>query len=153
MRHLGCLTRRIGSCFVLFVALAAAVAGQSGQVGQKPQKKFLTGPLIIEDQGSFFIGGVPKVTDYSTLPPAPGTPGIAPNAPIQPGPPAATSAPHQISIGQMYVQFQIPAKKASPGWPLIMVHGSSHTAACLEATPDGREGCFLTSCAKATPLT
>jgi len=142
MRHVSCVTRRIGSCLVLFAAMAVGVAGQSGQAGAKPQKKFLTGPLVIEDQGSFFIGGVPKVTDYSTLPPAPGTPGIAPNAPIQPGPPAATSAPHQITIGQMYVQFQIPAKKAGPGWPVIMVHGSSHTAACLEATPDGREGWF-----------
>jgi hypothetical protein len=122
--------------------MVVGVAGQSGQAGPKPQKRFLNGPLVIEDQGSFFIGGVPKVTDYTTLPPAPGTPGIAPNAPIQPGPPAATPAPHQITIGQMYVQFQIPAKKTGSGWPVIMVHGSSHTAACLEATPDGREGWF-----------
>ena len=42
----------------------------------------------------------------------------------------------------MYVQFQIPAKKSGPGWPVIMVHGSSHTAACLESTPDGREGWY-----------
>ena len=50
--------------------------------------------------------------------------------------------PHQITIGQMYVQFQIPAKKYAGGWPVIMVHGSSHTAACLESTPDGREGWY-----------
>ncbi len=73
MRHLGWLTRRIGSGFVLVVAMAVGVAGQSGQASPKPQKKFLTGPLVIEDQGSFFIGGVPKVTDYTTLPPAPRT--------------------------------------------------------------------------------
>ena len=42
----------------------------------------------------------------------------------------------------MYVQFQIPAKKYGGGWPVIMVHGSSHTAACLESTPDGREGWY-----------
>ena len=41
----------------------------------------------------------------------------------------------------MYVQFQVPAKKYG-GWPVIMVHGSSHTAACLESTPDGREGWY-----------
>ena len=40
----------------------------------------------------------------------------------------------------MYVQFQIPAK--ARGWPVIMVHGSSHTGACLESTPDGREGWY-----------
>ena len=139
MKYEGRLTRRIGFCLVLLVAMAIGVAGQSGP---KQQKRFLSAPLVIEDQGSFFIGGVQKVTDYSTLPPAPGTPGIAPNASIQPGPPAATPAPHQITIGQMYVQFQIPAKKAGTGWPVIMVHGSSHTAACLESTPDGREGWY-----------
>jgi hypothetical protein len=50
--------------------------------------------------------------------------------------------PQQITIGQMYVQFQIPAKKYNGGWPVIMVHGSTHTGACLEATPDGREGWY-----------
>ena len=39
------------------------------------------------------------------------------------------------------VQFQIPARSYA-GWPVIMVHGSSHTAACLESTPDGREGWY-----------
>jgi hypothetical protein len=88
-------------------------------------KKFLTKPLVIEDQGSFFIGGVPKVTNYATVP--------GPNQ--QP-------APNQITIGQMYVQFQIPATKKRNAPPVIMVHGSTHTAACLESTPDGREGWY-----------
>jgi hypothetical protein len=48
--------------------------------------------------------------------------------------------PNQITIGQMYVQFQIPARKKPRTPPVIMVHGSTHTAACLESTPDGREG-------------
>jgi hypothetical protein len=42
----------------------------------------------------------------------------------------------------MYVQFQIPANRYRTGWPVIMVHGSSHTGACLESTPDGREGWY-----------
>jgi hypothetical protein len=104
----------------------------SGQSGHKP-RKFLGGPLVIEDQGSFFIGGVPKITDHAVVPqpPVPGAP---------PPPPITTT--NQITIGQMYVQFQIPAKRSGPGWPVIMVHGSSHTGACLEATPDGREGWY-----------
>jgi hypothetical protein len=106
---------------VLFVVMAVSV---SGQAGQKP-KRFLTGPLVIEDQGSFFVGGIQKITYQA--------------APV---PPNQTLAPHQITIGQMYVQFQIPAKKYAGGWPVIMVHGSSHTAACLESTPDGREGWY-----------
>src|SRR5947209_20477641 len=80
---------------------------------------------MIEDEGSFFIGGVPKVTDYATMPRADQAP-----------------TPNQITIGQMYVQFQIPQNKKRGMPPVIMVHGSSHTAACLESTPDGREGWY-----------
>jgi hypothetical protein len=52
---------------MLFVALGTSVSGQSGQ-----RKRFLTALLTIEDQGSFFIGGVPKVTDYATVAVRPG---------------------------------------------------------------------------------
>jgi hypothetical protein len=114
-------TMRFCSLAIVFVVMAAGV---SGQAGQKP-KRFLTGPLVIEDQGSFFVGGVQKITYVAA-----------------PTPPSQTLAPHQITIGQMYVQFEIPAKKYAGGWPVIMVHGSSHTAACLESTPDGREGWY-----------
>ena len=121
--------RRAASVAVLVLALAVTASGQS----QTP-KKFLGGPLTIEDQGSFFVGGVQKVTDYAVVPgpPAPGAAAPAPQPPT----------PQQITIGQMYVQFQIPAKKYGGGWPVIMVHGSTHTGACLEATPDGREGWY-----------
>jgi hypothetical protein len=108
---------------VLLVLTAVTLSGQA-----KP-KKFLTAPLTIEDQGSFFVGGVKKVTDHASVPPLPAAPTPPPEA------------PHQITIGQMYVQFQIPARKYG-GWPVIMVHGSSHTAAALESTPDGREGWY-----------
>jgi hypothetical protein len=119
---------RVALCIAMFlVAMAGSV---SAQTGQKP-KKFLGGPLVIEDQGSFFVGGVQKVTEHAVIPPA---------APGAQAPPAPT--PQQITIGQMYVQFQIPAKKSGPGWPVIMVHGSTHTGACLESTPDGREGWY-----------
>jgi hypothetical protein len=133
MRHERGLTRWVGCSLVsavLLVATSATLAGQGS-------KRFLTGPLTIEDQGSFFIGGVPKVTNHATPPPGPGAPG----APAAAGAPAGP-LPHQITIGQMYVQFQIPARKYAGGWPVIMVHGSSHTGACLESTPDGREGWY-----------
>ena len=95
---------------------------------EAPKKKFLTKPLVIEDQGSFFVGGVPKVTNYASAPTANNqNPGLTPN---------------QIMIGQMYVQFEIPQSKKRGAPPVIMVHGSTHTAACLESTPDGREGWY-----------
>jgi len=108
----------------LLLALTCPTAAQT------PQKKFMAAPVTIEDQGSFFIGGMTKVTDYAAVPFAP--PGQTPPAPV----------PQQITIGQMYVQFQIPLQKSGPGWPVIMVHGSTHTGAALESTPDGREGWF-----------
>src|SRR6266849_199088 len=116
LRRVGCLC----SAVLLVTTPASLLAQESGKT-----RKFLKKPLVIEDQGSFFIGGVPKVTTYAT--PAPNNPSEAP-------------APNQITIGQMYVQFQIPANRNLNMPPVIMVHGSTHTAACLESTPDGREG-------------
>lgn len=125
MRRENRLMRQVGWCLfsaVLLVAMAATLPAQE----RGRMKKFLTKPLVIEDQGSFFIGGVPKVTKYATVPP--------------PTDPNQGYVPSQITIGQMYVQFQIPASKKQNMPPVIMVHGSSHTGACLESTPDGREG-------------
>jgi hypothetical protein len=113
---------------VFAAVIMLAVAGTAA--AQAPQKKFMAAPVTIEDQGSFFIGGVTKVTDFAAVPFAP------------PGQPAPAAVPQQITIGQMYVQFQIPQRKSGPGWPVIMVHGSTHTGAALESTPDGREGWF-----------
>ena len=114
------------------IKIAVAVAGLVGAGSglAQPPKRFMGGPVTIEDQGSFFVGGVAKVSEYAAAPFAP--PGQTPPAPT----------PQQITIGQMYVQFQIPARKAGPGWPVIMVHGSTHTGAALESTPDGREGWY-----------
>jgi hypothetical protein len=80
---------------------------------------FLKSPLLVCDQGSFFVGGVPKTTFYATSS-------------------TAASVPAQITVGQMYVQFQIPL--AAKKWPLIVVHGSTHSGACVESTPQGSEG-------------
>ena len=53
-------------CAISFLVLAASAAAEDGP----KMKKFLTKPLVIEDQGSFYIGGVPKVTNYATVPAA-----------------------------------------------------------------------------------
>jgi hypothetical protein len=120
------MTIRNGLAAILMIALVSGVAAQSSPAA----KRFLGGPLTLEDQGSFFIGGVAKVSEHAAIPFGP------------PNGPAPAPTPQQITIGQMYVQFQIPARKSGPGWPVIMVHGSTHTGASLEATPDGREGWY-----------
>src|SRR5689334_10557547 len=116
----------LGRSLCAAALVISGVAGVASLQAQEPKtRRFLKKPLVIEDQGSFFIGGIPKVTTYATVP--------GPNQ---------VMTPNQITIGQMYVQFQIPANKKTNMPPVIMVHGSSHTAACLESTPDGREGWF-----------
>ena len=92
---------------LLLGVMAPALSGQSAQ---RP-KKFIGGPLVIEDQGSFFIGGVPKVTNYASPLPPPPAGQAAPTGPFA----------QQITIGQMYVQFQIPATKYGAGWPRRLV--------------------------------
>jgi hypothetical protein len=111
---------RLFSAILLFALALSAAAEDAPKM-----KRFLTKPLVIEDQGSFFIGGVPKVTNYATVPAS-----------------GQAAVPNQIMIGQMYVQFEIPQAKKRNAPPVIMVHGSTHTAACLESTPDGREGWY-----------
>jgi hypothetical protein len=112
--------------FVTAVLIAAATLPCHGQA----PKRFMGGPVRLEDQGSFFVGGVTKISEYAAGPGAP------------PGQPAPARTPQQITVGQMYVQFQVPARRSAPGWPVIMVHGSTHTGAALESTPDGREGWY-----------
>jgi len=114
---------------MLATATLLAIAALPTQ-GQPQHHRFMGGPVTIQDQGSFFVGGVTKVSEYATIPAAP------------PGQPTPPRTPQQITIGQMYVQFQIPARLSAPGWPVIMVHGSTHTGAALESTPDGREGWY-----------
>ncbi|MSO82534.1 MAG: hypothetical protein EXQ53_04480, partial [Acidobacteria bacterium] len=70
MRHQRSVTRHVGRCLCVVLALVAMATSVSGQADQKP-KRFLTAPLTIDDQGSFFIGGVQKVTNHATVPAPP----------------------------------------------------------------------------------
>jgi hypothetical protein len=79
-------------------------------------------PLVIADQGSFFVGGETKAV------PAP--------------PPTLGRGPGQaadITVNQMYVQYQIPVN-ANPHVPVVMVHGCCLSSKTWETTPDGRMG-------------
>jgi pimeloyl-ACP methyl ester carboxylesterase len=67
-------------------------------------------PLVIAKEGYFYIGG-----HYDD----------------------AHEAHHVV--GQMYVEYQIPAELPHP-FPIVMVHGGSQTGIDWIGTPDGREG-------------
>ena len=121
--------RSILSVTVLAVAIGAAgTAAQITTIGSAPvyptDQRHLTGPLQVCDFGAFFVGGVPKLTQYANS--------VTP-----------TTGYQELIIGQMYVQFMVP--QGAHKWPLVMVHGGGYSGSCLESTPDGHEGWFAHS--------
>ena len=106
------INRHLVSAALLASACTAGIApAAAGSLG---------GPLELADEGSFFIGGQMVRSDF------PGTPGVG------------GGGPGSIMINQMYVQFRIPKTVSAPS--IVLVHGSGHTGATYETTPDGREG-------------
>jgi pimeloyl-ACP methyl ester carboxylesterase len=71
-------------------------------------------PLTLASQGSFFVGG-----EYKTVPAN------------------GRGAPGEITVNQMYVQYQIPVNGAQH-IPVVMVHGCCLSSKTWETTPDGR---------------
>lgn len=69
-----------------------------------------TEPLSIARQGYFFVGGRYEDTGSG-----------------------------RVMSGQMYVEYQIPARQTFPH-PVVMIHGGSQTGTNWTGTPDGREG-------------
>ena len=73
-------------------------------------------PLVLASQGSFFVGGETKKA---------------------PGP--AGTPQGDITVNQMYVQYQIPVN-GNQHVPVVMVHGCCLSSKTWETTPDGRMG-------------
>lgn len=79
-----------------------------------------SGPLKLQSQGSFFVGGRDVQSDSLSTQakyPASGT----------------------ITIDQVYVRYQVPAG-AKRRYPLTFIHGCCLTGKTWETTPDGRMG-------------
>lgn len=72
----------------------------------------MTQPLVIAEQGNFFVTG--RYVE------------------------SAESGGHRMA-GQMYVQFQVPHERRV-AYPIVMVSGMGQTGACYWGTPDGRRG-------------
>jgi pimeloyl-ACP methyl ester carboxylesterase len=100
---------------ILAMALALPAAAQAPAQPPSPG-----GPLSIERQGSFFLGGRDMRADtLSTLP--------------------AYAQSGTITVDQVYVRYQIPAG-AGRRPPLTFIHGCCLTGKTWETTPDGRMG-------------
>ena len=81
--------------------------------------------LLLKEQGSFFVGGRTIYTDALT-----GTTTGFLGTGINTG---------NITVEQMYVQYQIP-EGADSHVPVVMVHGCCLSSKSYETTPDGRMG-------------
>lgn len=78
------------------------------------------GPLVIQDQGSFAVGGT-VITSPGTFDPYKPTP-----------------AGQTFRGDHAYVFYQVPVKARK--YPLVMWHGIGQFSKTWETTPDGREG-------------
>ena len=99
---------------ILAVAVAAvlAITGSSPAPGQVQGSagQVSAGPLVLDSIGSFYVPG--RMTDIE------GRAGM---------------------IGQMYVEYMIPARRTQP-WPIIMIHGGLRSGTNFTGTLDGKEG-------------
>jgi pimeloyl-ACP methyl ester carboxylesterase len=120
-----CLTLAIAA-----VAISAVCASGAHAADARPAKgneRVLKQPLAIADQGSFFVNGHLTLINY-------------PCATIGPRELRGYCQPGHMVTGQMYVRYQVPKKQRPGGYPIVLVHGGSHSGATYETTPDGREG-------------
>jgi pimeloyl-ACP methyl ester carboxylesterase len=103
--------------FVRFAAISALLLAAAGVI--------MADSLLLKEQGSFFVGGRSVYTDALT-----GSSTGFLGTGINTG---------NITVDQMYVQYQIP-EGADSHVPVVMVHGCCLSSKSYETTPDGRIG-------------
>src|SRR5271165_4158347 len=94
--------------FTILAAIAMIAAAE------EPKK-----PLVLKDQGSFFVGGETK------------------SIPVPAG--RGPGSGGEMTVNQMYVQYQKPVG-GDRHVPVVMVHGCCLSSKTWETTPDGRMG-------------
>ena len=102
----------------LSLLVSAAVLASVSAMAQTSDR---AEPLVIQDQGSFAVGG--------TVVTAPGT--FDPLKPLQP-------AGQTFHGDHLYAFYQVPVNARS--LPIVMWHGAGQFSKTWETTPDGREG-------------
>jgi pimeloyl-ACP methyl ester carboxylesterase len=107
----------------VIIAACAGLALSGFPALAASKKGDLQGPLVIRQQGSFFVGGEIKRSEALT--------GVASGGDLGPN-------QGQITTGQMYVQFQMPERDG--GTPIVLIHGGALSGKAYETTPDGRMG-------------
>lgn len=93
---------------LVIVAVALGLVG--GPAFAKSNRPPARPPLVIAEQGNFYVGGHEAETPSG-----------------------------KVVADAMYVEYQIPAHRTHR-YPLVFVHGGASTGAGFWSTPDGREG-------------
>ena len=94
-------------------------------------------PIVIQDQGSFFVGGS-IVKGEGTFDPMNPPDCFNPPNPFIPGHPEPPKSGQTLRGDHVYVSYQMPVEPKK--YPLVLLHGGFQSAKCWETTPDGREG-------------
>ena len=110
----------VARLFISMVSICIAHSAFSQNYPIKPlSDSSLKAPLVINKQGSFFVGGQDVTSDtLSTM--------------------SAFGSKGTITLDQMYVAYQIPVKAKSTS--VILIHGCCLTGKTWESTPDNRMG-------------
>jgi pimeloyl-ACP methyl ester carboxylesterase len=116
--------RLAGRLVLAGAALAVAAAYAPRAEAQHHDSRDGRGPLVLKEQGMFYLPGDIVHTDAA----------VGPN--LQPTFPKSGD----IAINQMYVGFMLPQDER--GVPIILMHGGNLSGACYETTPDGRMGWY-----------
>ncbi|WP_102957696.1 hypothetical protein [Mangrovicella endophytica] len=109
----------------VLTTLMTASAGASGQAlsDLKPSLE----PLVLQSQGSFFVGG--RTVETKTA----GWSGMKDLF-------GESFEAGKVLVDQMYVQFQTPPEPSHT--PIVFVHGGLLSSKAWETTPDGRMGWY-----------
>jgi pimeloyl-ACP methyl ester carboxylesterase len=107
---------------ILVVVAASTYSGTADAKDNNPGRN--DGPLVLKEQGMFYLPGDIVQSD----------------APVGPTFPPTFGGPGEIAVNQMYVEFMRPQNET--GVPIIMIHGGNLSGACYETTPDGRMGWY-----------
>ena len=115
------MKRSFTALAVAWTAAVSLVAVTASLAADKNQS-----PLVIKEQGSFYVGGRTIFTTALTGDPTGGL--FPPNE-------------GSTTVDQMYVQYQIPMPGSGRRhFPVVMIHGGTLTGKSYETTPDGRMG-------------
>ena len=107
---------------ILVVVAASTYSATAEAKDNNPGRN--DGPLVLKEQGMFYLPGDIVQSD----------------APVGPTFPPTFGGPGEIAVNQMYVEFMRPQNET--GVPIIMIHGGNLSGACYETTPDGRMGWY-----------